>query len=95
MIYKTKTTMRSKKLSKQEIEQRINEIFLKKPNPKEIKKAKRLAMSKNIKLASFKKLFCKKCFTIFTSTNSKIRIKNKVKIVKCENCGLISRQRMR
>ncbi|MEK6873110.1 MAG: hypothetical protein AABW90_03820 [Nanoarchaeota archaeon] len=85
----------SRKLSKQEIEQRIKEIFLKKPNPREIKKAKQLAMSKNIKLASFKKMFCKKCLTIFTSTNSKIRIKNKFKIIKCENCGYINKWWMR
>lgn len=87
--------MHSRKLSKQEIEQRIKEIFSKKSTPKDIKKAKQLAMSKNIKLASFKKMFCKKCLTIFISTNSKIRIKNKFKIVKCKNCGFLNRYKMK
>src|SRR3989338_7354301 len=41
------------------------------------KKTKKLAMSKNIKLGEKRKLFCKKCFTYFTSKNSEIRIKNK------------------
>ena len=87
--------MHSRKLSKQEVEQRIKEIFLKKPISKEIKKAKQLAMSKNIKLASFKKMFCKKCLTLFKSTNSKIRIKNKFKIIKCDNFDYVIRWRVR
>ncbi len=88
-----------RKLSKQEIEQKIKEIFSKKPSPNEIKKVKQLAMSKNIKITSFKKLFCKKCLTIFTPTNSKIRIKKQnkipVKIIKCEYCGYVSRWKIK
>ena len=44
--------MDKKKLSKKETEEQIKQIFFKKPFPtsKEIKKAKRLAMSKNIRI---------------------------------------------
>ena len=47
--------MKNKKLSKTQIQEEINKIFSKNPSPTEIKKAKRLAMSKNIKLGDLKK----------------------------------------
>ena len=80
-------------LSKKEIEEKIKEIFSKKeiPTPKEIKKAKVLAMSKNINLGSLRKKFCKKCLTCFTENNSETRIKKPFKIVKCKNCGYLNR----
>ncbi len=88
--------MKNKKLSKQEILNEINKIFSKSlPTSKEIKKAKKLAMSKNIKLGEKRKLFCKKCFTYFTSENSEIRIKKQMKIIKCKMCGYVSRWKMR
>jgi len=83
------------KLSKKETKEKINEIFLKNPSTKEIKKAKRLAMSKNIKLKDLKKLFCKKCFILFNSKNSETRINNSFKIIKCKNCGYISRYKIK
>ncbi|MFH1358660.1 MAG: hypothetical protein ABIH37_02105 [archaeon] len=86
--------MKSKKLSKQEIQEQIKEIFSKKPNQKEIKKAKKLAMSKNIKLGSLKKMFCKKCFTFFTHNNSQIKIKKPFKIIKCKECGYVSKYKL-
>jgi RNase P subunit RPR2 len=46
-------------------------------------------MSQNIKLEYKRKLFCKKCLNPYK--NSKIRIKNKTKIINCENCGYVSR----
>ena len=79
------------KLSKKEIEEKIKKIFSDKSTPEEIKKIKRLAMSKNIKLHDFRKKFCKKCYSLFDSANSTTRIKNSKKIIRCKNCGYISR----
>lgn len=84
--------MNHKKLSKQEIIEEITKIFSKKnPSQKEIKKAKKLAMSKNIKLRNLRKKFCKKCSNFFTQNNSQIRIRKPFKTVKCKSCGYISR----
>lgn len=83
------------KLSKQETLNKINNIFSKNPSSKEIKKAKKLAMSRNIKLGPLKKRFCKKCYTFFNSDNSQIRIKKKLKIIKCKNCEHISRYKLK
>ncbi len=86
-------TMKSK-LSKQEIQNKIKEIFSNNPSPKQIKKAKTLASSKNIKLTNYKKRFCKKCLTLFNSSNHETRIKKPLKIIKCKSCGSISRYKL-
>ncbi len=80
--------------TKYEIENEIDNIFLKNPSQKEIKKVKKLAMSKNIKLNKYKKKFCKKCFSFFNSSDSEIRIKRPFKIIRCKNCGYISRYKL-
>jgi predicted Zn finger-like uncharacterized protein len=78
-------------LSRKEIEEKIKEVFSGTPSPKEVKKVKILAMSKNVKLKDHKKLFCKKCYAFFNSENSQMRIKNGKKIIKCKSCGHIIR----
>ena len=78
-------------LSKKEIQTKIKETFNANPTQKEIKKIKRLAMSKNIRLKEYKKKFCKNCLTYFTSTNSTIRIKKPYKRITCKNCNNMSR----
>jgi len=83
------------KLSRKETEENIKEIFSKNPTPKEIKKAKRLAMNKNIKLGNLRKKFCKKCYILFNSKNSEIRIKKGRKVIKCKNCENISRYKLK
>ena len=83
------------KSSKQETEKRIKQIFSENSSPNEIKKAKKLAMSKNIKLGNLRKRFCKKCYSLFNSKNSEIRIKKGLKIIKCKNCDYISRYRLK
>jgi len=83
------------KLSKQETENKIKQIFSKNSSPKEIKKAKKLAMSRNIKLGELRKKFCKKCYFLFNAKNSEIRIKKSHKIIKCKNCGQISRYKLK
>ncbi|MEM0465153.1 MAG: hypothetical protein QXW97_00430 [Candidatus Pacearchaeota archaeon] len=81
-----------KKLSRQEIQDLIKNIFSQSnPSIKEIKKIKKLAMSKNIRIRDYREKFCKKCYSFFNSENSKIRIKKPFKIIFCKNCGFISR----
>ena len=82
------------RILKEQLEEQIKEMLSKQPTPNQIKKAKKLAMSKNIKLSSFRKKFCKKCFTFFTPNNSEIRIKKPLKIIKCKNCDYISRYKL-
>jgi len=79
------------KISKTEAKKKIEGFFkdIKNKSSKEIKKIKKLAMSKKIPLKEKRKLFCKKCFSVYK--NPKIRIRNKIKSVKCKNCGYISR----
>ena len=80
-----------KKLSKPEAKDHIHNFFqdIKNKSPDEIKKIKKLAMKLNIPLKQLRKKFCKKCFTPYK--NPKIRIKRKIKILTCENCGYVSR----
>ncbi len=83
-----------KKLSKKEAIEKIEEFFkdIKNKNPKEIKKIKKLAMKHNIKLKEKRKKFCKKCFSPRLKI---ISIKNKIKRVVCEECGYISRWKIK
>jgi len=84
----------TKKLSKLEAKERIEEFFsdVKNKTQKEIAKIKRLAMSKNISLKEKRKLFCKKCLSPYK--NPKIRIRGKVKSVTCESCGYVGRWKL-
>jgi len=86
--------MTKQKLSKSETESIIHKTLTSNPSPTQIKKLKTLAMSKNIKLKEFKKLFCKNCLTLFNSQNSEIRIKHNHKIIKCKKCRFISRYKL-
>jgi RNase P subunit RPR2 len=83
-----------KTLSKFEIFDKIKQTFANNPASEEIKKLKKLAMSKNIRLTEYKKLYCKRCYSLFKSSNSKIRIKKPYKIIKCKNCGFIGRYKL-
>ncbi|MEK6913693.1 MAG: hypothetical protein AABW47_03410 [Nanoarchaeota archaeon] len=80
-----------KKPSKSEAEKQIKEFFedIKNKSSKEVKKIKKLAMSESIPLKKFRKTFCKKCLVPFE--NSKIRIKNGIKVVTCSECGYENR----
>ena len=81
-------------LSKLEAKKQIDEFFenIEGKNEKDVKKIKRLAMSYNIPLKDKKKLFCKKCFNPYKTP--KIRIRNKIKSVGCENCGETNRLKL-
>lgn len=77
--------------SKYETKEEIESFFklVEEKTPREIKRIKILAMSKNIPLKEKRKLFCKKCLTPYK--NPKVRIKKHKKIVICSECGNISR----
>ena len=79
------------KVSKTEAKKQIEDFFkdIKNKSSIEIKKIKKLAMSKKIPLKEKRKLFCKKCFSVYK--NPEIRIRNKIKSVKCKNCNYRSR----
>lgn len=82
------------KLTKKQAEEKIKDFFknIKRKKPEEIKKIKRLAMHYNIKLGEKRKKFCKFCF----SPKLKVKkIKKGIKIVECENCGKISRWKIK
>lgn len=86
--------MAKKSISKKKVVGEIEEFFsdIGNKSPKEIKKIKILASSKNIPLKEKRKLFCKKCLNPYG--NSKIRTKNLVKSITCDNCNFISRWKL-
>ncbi|MBU2504021.1 MAG: hypothetical protein KJ879_03145 [Nanoarchaeota archaeon] len=83
------------KLSRNGAIEKIEDFFknIKCKLPKEIKKVKTLAMSRNVPLGKKRKTFCKKCF--YPYKNPKIRIKNKIKSLTCEACGFVSRWKIK
>ena len=86
--------MNLKKTLKQETKEQIQNIFSNNPSQSEIKKAKKLAMSKNISLKKLRKKFCKKCLTFFKPDNHTIKIKKPLKIIKCKTCNHVSRYKL-
>ena len=84
-----------KTISKTESKKQIQEFFsdIKTKTPSEVKKIKKLAMRHNIPLKENRKKFCKKCLSPYK--NPKIRIRNKVKSVTCENCDYIARWKIK
>jgi len=84
-----------KSISKTEASKKIQNFFQKidGKTPQEIKKIKKLAQGYNFSLKEKRKLFCKKCFNIYQ--NPKVRINKKFKSVTCENCGNVSRWKLK
>jgi RNase P subunit RPR2 len=87
--------MPKKDISRTEAKKKIDDFFkeIGSKSSKQIKKIKRTAMKHRISLKDNKKLFCKKCLTPYTFP--KTRIKNKMKIIECENCGKINRWKIK
>ena len=83
------------RISKSKVKKEIEEFFLniKNKTPKEIKKIKKLAMKYNLPMKEKRKLFCKKCLVIYK--NPRIRIKNKMKIITCKDCGYVTRWKLK
>ncbi|MBD3247645.1 hypothetical protein GF378_03450 [Candidatus Pacearchaeota archaeon] len=85
----------SKKTAKKKIENFFNDIKKgKEKTPKQVKKIKRLAMAKNIKLGEKRKMFCEKCLIPY-SGKEKVRIKKDLKSVACSNCGHINKWKIK
>lgn len=84
-----------KKIPRFEAIKGIEEFFkdITERTPKEIKKIKRLARSINFPIKELRKIFCKKCFTPYK--NPKIRVKNKIKTIICNNCNYLSRYKLK
>jgi RNase P subunit RPR2 len=85
-----------KKISREEAKEKINDFFKETKNKttKENKKIKKLAMSHNIPLRELRKKFCKKCYTPY-SGKEKVRIKNGIKTIECNNCKKINRWKIK
>ena len=85
----------SKKISKVQAKEKINQFFssINSQTSKDVKKIKKIAMGHNLKLKEKKKLFCKKCLNPYMSP--KIRIKNNVKTLVCENCNYVGRLKIK
>jgi RNase P subunit RPR2 len=86
----------NKKISKKEAKEKVDNFFseLKNKDTESIMKMKRLAMHHHISLNKYKRLYCRKCLSIFDSKNSNMRIKKLSKIILCKNCGYRSVFRM-
>jgi len=52
-------------------------------------------MNKKIRLGDLKKKFCEKCYLLFNSENSEVRIKRGMKIIKCGACGNMGRYKLK
>ncbi|MEK6898289.1 MAG: hypothetical protein AABX28_02950 [Nanoarchaeota archaeon] len=83
------------KFSKTEAEEKITEFFsdIKRKTPEDVKKIKKLAMSKNIKLGDKRKLFCKKCLS--PHGNSSIKINDGFITINCGNCSYKNRWKLK
>lgn len=80
------------KLSRQEAQKKIEQFFQRENfSAEEVRKIKRLAMKFNIKLGSYRKLFCKKCLS---RLRGKIRVNKTHKIIECEKCSYKNRFKM-
>lgn len=82
------------KSSKKDVEKKIEDFFknIKNKDSESIRKIKRLAMHYHIRLKDKRKKFCQKCFS--TSLRTK-KIKNRMKLVECENCKKIYRWKVK
>ena len=79
-------------LSKTEAKEKIDNFFLGQDfSSGELIKIKRLAMKFNIKLGSYKKMFCKKCLNKLAG---KIRISKGFKMIECEKCGFKNKYKL-
>lgn len=80
------------KISKTDVQNQIDDFFknIREKSSSDIKKIKKIAMSKKIPLKEKRKLFCKYCLNPYKGLE-KIRIKNKIKSIECHKCGKVSR----
>ena len=81
-------------ISRKEAFEKIKEFFEKKNfSSKEVKKIKKLAMSKNIQLLKYRKRFCKGCLSDLK--NGKIRITRFYRSIECNGCKFKNRWKIK
>ena len=87
--------MPKKDISRTEAKKKMDDFFrnIDSKSSEQVRKIKRTAMRHRISLKENKKLFCKKCLKPYHLPH--IRIKNKMKVVECNNCGKIIRWKMK
>lgn len=74
-----------KNLSRNDAHQKIEEYFSNKDlDAEKTRKIKRLAMKHRISLKSYRKRFCKKCYSDLKY--GKVRVSKDYKYVECPNC---------
>ena len=87
-----------KKENKNEILEKIKKFFDKNSiinkSPKEIKKIKKEAMTRNIHLSEDRKKFCKHCLSPY-SGKEKIRLNKGVKVITCSKCNKENRWKLK
>jgi RNase P subunit RPR2 len=79
-------------MNKTEAQEKIQDFFKTRHESENVRKIKRLAMSYQIKLGEARKKFCKKCYSMNLKT---LGIRNKVKSVKCNECGNVMRWKIK
>jgi len=79
-------------MKKHEVQAEISKFFRSKHTPAGVKKIKRLAMRNLIKLGEFRKLCCKKCYSMELRT---IGVKKGVKRIECKACAHIARYKIK
>ena len=82
------------KISKKEGVEKIKSFFGRKQfDSEEIKKIKKLAMSRNVQLGDYRKRFCKKCFSDLK--NGKVRVSKFYKSIECSKCKFKNRWKIK
>jgi len=82
------------KISRKEILKKITSFFENgELDSKDIKKIKKLAMSKNIQLGEYRKRFCKNCFSDLK--NGKVRVSKFYKSIECSKCKFKNRWKIK
>ena len=82
------------KISRKESLKKIKEFFEKENfSSEEVKKIKRLAMSRNIQLGVYRKRFCKKCLSDLK--NGKIKITRFYRSIECTECKFKNRWKIK
>ena len=89
--------MKKSKISlKKEFLDKIHELFNKAKSVKNpddyVRKARRLAMKVNTPIPKeFKRLYCKHCYSYFSSGNYRVRTRNGMVVYYCLNCKKYSK----
>lgn len=84
------------RISKKEIEERVKKFFSNdgEIDSEDVRKIRRLAMSRKIRLGEYRKRFCSKCYSDLDK-NGKVRISRGYKVVECLKCGNVRKWKLK